>query len=442
LPASRKPILTLAAALLGAALLAGCGEDIESGAACPALCPEQNVPVRDTTIDAVVLDTTVSGYPVRGEESTLLLAGRGDTLDSRAVLRFDSLPRILVRSATDTVVISELVGSTVEVRVDTAGSKIPASPVTIEAYDVDTAAVDTATAAVAALFRPDRLIGARTFTSAAELVDTAGTRVPVSDSAVLDKIVNRRPLRVGLRVLGTESVQLRAFSIEGSATTAQAPRLRFDVLPSDTAGSLVVLPRSSTPTDRPDVADALGDYTIVLASPAGGTLDAIDVGGLPARRGYLRFDIPRFLLDSVTIVRATLLITQRPERTLDPADKFGVYPRIVTADAAVADVARAAAFLGPRPGSFLSSGARDPLAFDSITVAPADSGLLSVEVVNLLVAWQVRPDSLAPQALVLQSGREGAAPVRASFFSNDAADPSVRPRMRISYIPSITFGLP
>jgi hypothetical protein len=237
-------------------------------------------------------------------------------------------------------------------------------------------------------------------------------------------------------VRGEESVQLRAFSIEGSATTAHAPRLRFDALPADTAGELLVLPLSKTPTDRPDVAAALRDYTVILASPPAGSVDALDVGGLPARRAYLRFDIPPSILDSSTIVRATLMLTQRPDPALDPTDRFGIYPRIVIASSAVTDIARAATFLGPR------SGEANALAFDSLTVAPGDSGLRSLEVVNLLIAWQVRTDSLAPQALVLQSAREGAAALRGSFFSAEAADASLRPRLRVSYIPSVTFGLP
>src|SRR5574338_368335 len=81
--------------LLGLALGAGvvaCGEDLESGAACPVLCPGQNLTVFDTTFDAVSFDTTVSGIPGFGTEASMYLAARGDTLDVRGVVRFDSLP--------------------------------------------------------------------------------------------------------------------------------------------------------------------------------------------------------------------------------------------------------------------------------------------------------------------------------------------------------------
>jgi hypothetical protein len=79
------------AALVAAVTVVACTEDYEGGAACPALCPEQNVVVIDTTFDPVVLDTTVFPFPTTGTETELLLARRGDTVDTRPVIRFDSL---------------------------------------------------------------------------------------------------------------------------------------------------------------------------------------------------------------------------------------------------------------------------------------------------------------------------------------------------------------
>ena len=54
---------------LGAGVVA-CGEDLESGAACPVLCPGQNLTVFDTTLEAVSFDTTVMGIPGFGSDGS------------------------------------------------------------------------------------------------------------------------------------------------------------------------------------------------------------------------------------------------------------------------------------------------------------------------------------------------------------------------------------
>src|SRR5256886_11273616 len=95
-------------------------------------------------------------------------------------------------------------------RIDTLSIK-GADPVTIEAYDVDTTANDTSTAAVLALFRPDRFISSQTF-ARADLTDTL--KYFISNDVVLSKIQNKLPLRIGLRATGTESSQIRISSTE------------------------------------------------------------------------------------------------------------------------------------------------------------------------------------------------------------------------------------
>jgi hypothetical protein len=47
-----------------------------------------------------------------------------------------------------------------------------------------------------------------------------------------------------------------------------------------------------------------------------------------------------------------------------------------------------------------------------------------------------------PNAIVFRTDTEGSAPATVRFFSINAADPSVRPRLRVSYTPSKIFGRP
>src|SRR5437764_884011 len=73
--------------------IAACSEKLEAGRACPLLCPQQSISLRDTTIDAVVSDTTVPGLPPIGSESYLMLASHGDTVETRVIVRYDTLPQ-------------------------------------------------------------------------------------------------------------------------------------------------------------------------------------------------------------------------------------------------------------------------------------------------------------------------------------------------------------
>ena len=67
-----------------------CSENLDSSGVCSVLCPQIGGEVQNITIDAVVVDTTVLALSGLGTEPGLLLASRGDTLDTRVVLRFDS----------------------------------------------------------------------------------------------------------------------------------------------------------------------------------------------------------------------------------------------------------------------------------------------------------------------------------------------------------------
>ena len=104
LHAWRKRRVPAVALLAGAMLLAGCKEDLDGGAACPALCPGQNVVVTDTVLEAVVFDTVVTGTPSIGSEGALLLASRGDTIDTRVIMRFDSLTTRITRNGGDSAI--------------------------------------------------------------------------------------------------------------------------------------------------------------------------------------------------------------------------------------------------------------------------------------------------------------------------------------------------
>ncbi|PYO08122.1 MAG: hypothetical protein DMD30_08985, partial [Gemmatimonadetes bacterium] len=100
------------------------------------------------------------------------------------MIRFASLPVRFVPAGDTSQLIKSVDIAYIQLRIDTLSIK-GAEPVTIEAYDVDTTANDTSSAAILALFRPDRFISSQTF-ARAELTDTL--KYYISNSALLAKI--------------------------------------------------------------------------------------------------------------------------------------------------------------------------------------------------------------------------------------------------------------
>lgn len=444
--AIRSRLLTGLAVALLATTAGACAEKLEGDAACPALCPDQNIPVRDTLLEGVVTyDTSLVGFPARGAEEFLLLARRGpagDTLQTAVVVRFDLLTRTFVRSATDTatVPITAVSGAGVRLRLDRA-SIVGRAPVTVLAYDVDVAGIDEPTDVqiLANIGVAARLLGSVTLDSAALFADSI--IVPIADSALLDKIVRVSPqrLRIGFSVTSASPAQLR---FTATTPSGSGPVLRYDPSPADTGVRPVTLvARSSTPASLPVIASELADYTIAIGgSPLPGA-DALAVGGLPGRRSYLRFEVPAALVDSTTIIRATLYLTQRPGPNATVRDTLTVYPLIGIAGREVTDVGRASLLTLPFIAAPPAASSR-AFGIDSLRVAAADSGLRKVELRSLLRRWATVVQGTAPRAIVLRAALEGASATELRFFSVDAADPSLRPRLFLEYVPRSSFGVP
>lgn len=375
--------------------------------------------MQNVTLDAVAFDTTVNALSGLGAEAGLVLASRGDTLDARVILRYDSLPSTY-RVGTDTLPITLVDSATLRFRLDTARIK-GTDPVTIEAYDVDADVNDTSTAAVLALFTPDRFVGSQTY-ARAELKDTLD--YALSNALILAKARSGERLRLGLRAVSASSTQLLLSSEESGV----APRLRFRVSADTAIAPFVIFPFSQTPADDPILANNLGDYTVFARRPPEGGPTELDVGGIPVRRAYFRFDIPSSILDSSTIIRATLLLNQVPNPLLDPTDTVFVLPQLVLAGAAVTDPTKAAQ---------ITTG----LGIDTLKVRPGDSGPVLVELAAAFQVWRAVKPAETPHAIVLRSRNEGTWPLQVRFSSLEAA-PALRPRLRISYTEDVPLGLP
>ncbi len=416
--------LALGAAFLVA--LGACSEQVTGSLGCPELCSDQSANLRDTVLTAVVaVDSTLVGFPILGTSRELSLVSRGDTADVRVVARFDTLPGVFrVPGATTDSSIRVVDSATVIFRIDTVFIRSTV-PVTIEAFDVDTTAVDSIPATLLPLFRADRLLGSRTY-QPSELTDTL--RLPISNAALLGKITARARLRLGLRVRAAQSVTVRL------AGTQFAPRVRLRVSADTAVPPDTITLRSKTPADDASIASSLALYPIVAA----GTLPAatsprLAVGGIAGARTYLQFVIPGSALDSVQIIRATLQLTQlTPRSAAGSRDTITLISRAVIAGARVTDVFTLSQLLAPVGGLF---------GVDTLRLVPVDTGVREIEIIRVARAWQPLGTSNTLRALVLSSLQEGSSPGELNFVSTEGPD-AQRPRLRITYVPRRGFGIP
>jgi hypothetical protein len=404
-----------------------CSEDFTGGGACPVLCPESGFQIINDTLEAVVvLDSSIRGFPLPGSENQLTLLqrfGGSDTVITAGIVRFDFIPTT-VPVGTDSVQVAKLDSADLRLSIVSAEfdsisrrDTLKRVPVTIEVYDVDTAASDFDTAAVRARFRPSTLIGSYTVRRDS-LPDSVFVRL---DTAVIRARVQGGRLRVGLRIRSDSSMQVPIAVVNSLRFWARAPGL-------DTAVMRTVGPASSSTGDAGDL-PALDRYLIVLRGTPEPPPQVLAVGGLPAHRAYIRLSLPSNLVDSVTVVRAALVLTQAPVRgRTDDTVRVDVQANASIANALV-DVGHAALLVRARAGLF------------SQRRAPSDSGLVRFELAGVIPVWRLAPESEVPRALVFRSAQEGQFPTEFYFYSNEAPA-NLRPRVEISYIPRVDFSLP
>jgi hypothetical protein len=413
---------------LGAVLflvLASCSENTTSSLGCPSLCTDQSATLRDTIlVGSIVIDSTVTGFPLLGESRQLSLVERGDTADVRIITRFDTLPQTYVpTTAQPDSLIRRVDSASLIFRIDTTFLK-PTIPLTIEAYDVDTTATDTIPQTLLPLFRPDKLLGTQTY-QVSDLKDTL--RLPLDNAILLQKVTANQHLRIGLKLKAGTSATLR---VSGSTF---APIVRFRVSADTAVKPDTVVLRSMTPTSDAAIAASLAMYSLVARGalpPAPKTILA--VGGLAGARTYMRFNIPAIVIDSVQVIRASLQLNQVPSRSAGGGqDTLTLITLPVTAGPAIADVFTASQFLAP-VGLW---------PVDTLRLMPSGSGPRLLEIVNIVRAWRSVDASLSSRALVLRVAEEASSPGELNFSSTDGPAASY-PTLRLTYVPRRGFGLP
>ncbi len=415
------------AALMGAMLVVtACTEEFQGGAGCPLLCPQAQAPFVDTIINAIDLDTTLGPYPLLGLTNGVLLASRGDTLETHVVVRFDNLPTTFnPNNQSAQAPITTVDSAMLQFFVDTTGSKAEGE-FTVEVFNVDTTDADSSSVVLRTLFRPDRKLG-EVVIPAGALADSL--RVPVADAFIEQQIALAGRVRLGVRIVNPANVQLRL----GAFANGQAePQLRFDPSTDTSYRPLDVVPRTAFVGSEADDALRLA-YTVYGLTIRGSEPvppGTVSVGAWPSRRAYFRFAIPRAIVESSTVVRAELLLTQRPSFSVDRGDSISVQPFIGVSTSAVSDLYLATAL----SANGLLAGV------DAARFVPQDSGQRTFNIVNLVRGWSALNANVT-RFVALRIDDEGTLGAEIRF--HDLTAPAAqRPRLRITYLPRTEFAIP
>jgi hypothetical protein len=398
--------MRFATALLAALAIAGCQEKLTSPADCPTLCPGGQPRIFDEVFTATPgADSSYTGYIQPYQARSLLVSNGLQGFEERALIRF--LSRADSVSVRDT-----LRGYTIDsvaLSFTIAARDTNVNGLELWVYRIAPGFDSSSTFAdVAPAFVPESLIAA----------------VPVPDT--LNSGVVRRVFQgtdLGRVQLSPADSGRLAVGVRLSAPTFTGIRL------GALAGGAGALFTTYATLDVPDTGTAklrtlalgTGFNTYVSEVPQVSDTTLLAVGGTPSSRSLLRFNLPPRILDSATVVRATLELTPTSPIFGLPTD-----PVLLEARSVLADVG------GKSPvGTQLDRVPADTLEPGSTTV--------SMEAVRLVELWLV---SATPSALVLSLNREGASFTNPVFYSTRAADPAVRPRLRLSYLLSFPFETP
>ena len=396
-----------AAMLLAALALAGCQEKLTAPADCPALCPGGQPQIFDEVFTAIPgADSSYSGYVQPHQARSLLLSNGLEGFEERALVRF--LTRADSVSVRDT-----LRGYTIDsvaLSFTVAARDTNVNGLELWIYRIAPGFDSSSTfAGVAPAFVPESLI------ATVPIPDTLNTGVvrTVFQGADLSRVqispADSGRLAVGVRLSAPTFTGVRLGAVAGGITG-----------PLFTTYATLDVPDTGTAKLR-TLALSTAFNTYVSEVPQVSDPSFLAVGGAPSSRALLRFDLPPRILDSATIVRATLELTPIAPISGLPTDVAQLEARSVLADV----------------------GGKSPVNTQPLRV-PVDTlelgaTTVSMEAVRLIELWL---GSNRPSALVLALTPEGASFTNPVFYSTRAADPALRPRLRLSYLLSFPFETP
>lgn len=391
---------------LAAAAAMGCQEKVTTPSRCPALCPASKVELADTLLPlADTADTSVRGF-VLIREATYLLASTLDSLQAVTLIRFsardtmwtvsgtnldslyvgtqDSLVLTLSLAQRDTTVKNlRMVIWRLPAQFDTGATYQSIQPFLADSTLIDTVAIaDTA------------ISGSHTFNIADSL------HIPPGDSGVVS-------LAIGIVAPSKTALTF------GSGNLSTAPLLTTYVharAPFDTATSLFSV--------SPSVA-----LFVLNPAPVQPPPGILAVGGIPTARTLMRLSLPKLVVDSASVVRATLLLNTVGAVGGFAGDSFYVVAEPVVRDYGVKSV------LWP-----------DSATSGIVLVHQGQSGQIQLDMAPILRFWGTTQGDSTPRLIMLRGYPEGSILGAVNFASHTAG--ALGPQLEVTYVKPYSFGVP
>ena len=399
-------------ALLAVITIAGCQEKLTAPADCPALCPGGQPQVFDEIFPAISgADSSYVGYVQPHQAPALLVSDGLEGFEERGLVRFLARETtVTVRDTARAYTIDSVALSFTLVARDTTQTGLQ-----LLLYRIPPS-IDSSTtfAAVASAFAPENIL------ASVDVPDTlnTGTLRTVFQGADLSRVeipaADSGRLALGIRIASPVPTGVRVGALAGGAGPTFTTYARLDIPDTGTANLRTI-----------SLGTGFGTYVSEVSQVVDTTLLA--VGGNPSARAMLRFNLPSRIRDSATIVRATLELTPVTPITGLPTDLARLSSRAVLAD--VGAKSPLSPVVGIR-GQF-------PPPADTLEIG---STTVNLEAVRLVEFWLGAAGG--PTSLVLSLAPEAASFTRPVFYSTRAADPAVRPRLRISYLLEFPFETP
>ncbi|HLG04698.1 MAG TPA: hypothetical protein VI383_00985 [Gemmatimonadales bacterium] len=392
---------------LGALVLAAaaCQEQLAMPSRCPDLCPGEGLLIRDTVLlPAAGRDSTFTGYIAAGEVSALLVSNGLPAGDARAWAIFPDRP--------DSIFV---VGVRYAYTVDSA------------AMVIQLEARDTAVRGVYLVMH--RIPLELDTTTTLEALDAFLTPESVVDSVQIPDSLRSGDFRLRLspealsRLEPDETDSTRfAVGFRISAPVPTGVRLGSNLTGAPLYSTFVRVPATDTALIRQTITITADGSNFAIAHPPLTDPDLLFLGGRSGSRTLLRFNLPQFIKDSATIIRATLeLVPSQPLIGLlnDPSE---LQVRAVLVDFG----AKSPAFAGAAGTAILESGSGDTVR---------------VEVRGPVATW-LGPGGLTP-SLLLGLAPEGGTFSRPEFFSTRSPGGGAgAARLRITYAVASRPGFP
>lgn len=422
-----------------ALLAAACTDKLTTPGQCPAFCPGgDSLQTRDTIFTNVVSrDSAYRGF-VSPFEAAVLLAADMPGLDSRPIWVTSGLSSLRTSFGTDTTTWPVVYVDSAKIFIHIARYQSAASNLRLKLYHMPKTIDSTTTFADVSSSFTDSLIDSLNVDSVLAMPNHHDTLT--GDSIVVDTV--NHALTVIFRL---DSAQV-PFSLADSGRQAFGLRVAADSLASiaiSTVGSVNVGPGltwymaadsagKKVPLTSPVAKISPFPHGFVMSNPPAPLDSNLTIGGIPTARSLLRMTLPRFIRDSSFVVRATLLLVPSQAAQGVASDSFVVFAQRVEAD-----------FGGKSPLA-IARFAGDSAVSDTAGVTIGATDTVRFEILPIVRLWQA--DTLSPQAimLVLRSHGdlgttfEGGTLAEMRFYSSRNA--TLRPALRVTYIPRFNFG--